>query len=196
MDNVPFTDNLGRTMNVSDDHKHQTPDETREWYTTNSDDNIVCCLNLGHELNIGNIIRTSSLFGVGKVIVLGKRQYNKRGTVGQHKYIPIDKICCTTGTYNDSYDLDKIIDILTGYSETHVIVFAEQGGINLANSFDNVDKPVLFVFGNETNGVPVEIMKGVKDCVVVSIPQKGVGRSHSVGCAAAMVLWEYYRTRM
>jgi tRNA G18 (ribose-2'-O)-methylase SpoU len=183
---------LNTEQNVLDCYKDKTTEEIQEIYNQNSFPEQIGCLNLTSDQNIGLIVRTASLFCLSGVNIIGRRPYDRRPTVGMHKYIPIKTIKATKGYANDEYDIEIIKEHLLEMSKTHTIIFIEQGGTCLTNVFKNINKPAYFVVGNEGFGIPNEIME-FNPCIKVSIPQFGVGRSHNVGIAASMVLWEYYR---
>src|SRR5205085_7526881 len=88
----------------------------------------VCCLNLKGDNNLGMIIRTASNFGMSKVIILGRRNYDRRTTVGMHNYIAIDRISATNGSHSENLDLDAILDMMKRWSRHYTLIFIEQGG--------------------------------------------------------------------
>jgi len=75
--------------NVKDALSHLGVKALADLYTSSIADEVqVICLNLSGDINIGGIIRTASLFGVGKVHLLGRKRYDKRGAVGQYVTSP------------------------------------------------------------------------------------------------------------
>lgn len=183
-------------LNVRDELQHLSVAEIFEHYKHNCNRDAVMCINIQGEFNIGTIVRTASLFGMDKVILIGKRSYDKRTTVGMHNYITVERIGATAGDHNDRLDIPTIINVLNDYSKIYQIVFIEQGGVNLRdihNVLDN-DKPIMFVLGTENDGIPTTILQKQKEfsALIVSIQQKGVGRSFNVGVAFGMVAYEYY----
>jgi tRNA G18 (ribose-2'-O)-methylase SpoU len=181
-------------MNVTDVLKDKGTEEIKDIYVQTSVPDAVAALNISGDMNIGMCVRSASLFGISHFYVLGRRSYDKRTTVGQDHYIPIDRITASKGCHSDEFDIDKIVEILRGFQEERTIVYIEQGGRSVVNFRDTIadSKPVLFVVGNEGMGIPKEVMDTVSG-IVVEIPQRGVGRSHNVSNALAIVLWEYYR---
>lgn len=184
------------TLNVRDDLQALSPEELRKVYLDNCNKDAVMCLNLTGEINIGMVIRTASLFSMGKVIIVGKRKYDKRTTVGMHNYIPLEIVKATSGVHNDSFCVSEIVDLIENYKKNYNIVFVEHGGILLKDIHkvldDKIDKPTMFIMGSENNGIPEEILN-IKDTCRVSITQKGIGRSFNVATAFSMVVYEFYR---
>jgi tRNA G18 (ribose-2'-O)-methylase SpoU len=181
-------------QNVVDCLKNKSLLEIQEIYKQNSFPEQIGCLNLTGDQNIGLIVRTANLFCLSQVNILGRRPYDRRPTVGMHKYIPINIYRATVGISNENYDKSSILQHLKDMSNTHTIVFVEQGGLPLTNAFNNIQKPAYFIVGNEGQGIPDDIIS-FQPSITVSIPQFGVGRSHNVAIATSMVLWEYYRNK-
>lgn len=182
-----------RLLNVRTEYQNLTTSEIREIYLHDMNQDMVMCLNLTGEFNIGCIVRTASLFGMGKVIIIGRRIYDKRTTVGMHLYIPVERITASDRE-NIELDVDKIQKVLEGYMQTHQIVFVEHGGYDLRTIHEHTNhaKPVLFVMGPEGGGIPAQLL-AMKGTQIVSISQLGIGRSFNVSSAFAMIAYEYYR---
>lgn len=151
----------------------------------------VAILNVTGELNIGTIIRNSLLMGATKVLIIGRRFYDKRGTVGSEHYINVERIESMKDEI--TIDTDNVLKIFNDRSLSPIYI--EQGGIEIPN-FNWVDIistinasgqiPVLVV-GNENRGVPNKLLNN-NIGVTVSLPQKGVIRSYNVGVASGMVM--------
>lgn len=181
-------------FNVLDCYKSMTVDDIR---AANMEDRLpfaVCTINLNGNLNIGMIIRTASLMGAERVLVFGKRKYDRRSCVGSHNYLPIERISGYESELVDEFTAEDISPELFhsamarfGYTP----VFVEQGGIDIS-SFDvsmlgAATKPCL-VFGCESSGIPQQLIDSAKH--IVSIPQRGVMRSLNVSSAASIAMWE------
>lgn len=183
-------------MNVRDEYKDFDTITLQKIYKENSVKEKIGCLNLTCDHNIAMIVRSASLFGISELYIIGRRRYNKRPTVGTHKYIPTILYKCTIGSHNDQFNITLILQFLEKWSQTHTIVFVEQGGIPLTNAFSNASfiKPAFFILGNEGHGIPIDILN-FQPSIRVSIPQKGIGRSFNVANATSIVLWEYFRDK-
>ncbi len=184
-------------LNVRADLQHLSYNELVKIYKESMNKDKVCCLNLTGDTNIGQIIRTASLFVMSEVIIVGRRFYDRRTTVGTHNYIPTTTLMAAEGDHSEKLVIPEILKLLTEWSETHNIFFVEfsDKAIPLNKLHDNIynAKPAMFVMGTEHDGIPQKILD-FKPSICVKIPQKGVGPCFNVSNAFAMVAWEYYRT--
>lgn len=184
--------------NVKNEYQDLSSDEIKNQYSSMANNHAVACLNLTSDTNIGLIIRTSSLFEIGKVFVMGRRRYDKRSSVGTHHMIPIERYPCAIGVHNEFLDIDKVTQKLVELSQTYCIVFIEQtsSAISIYDFKKHISftKPILFVVGTESEGIPIEVLNNPKIMgLCVYIPQGGVGRSHNVSIALGIVLYEFFR---
>ena len=185
-------DLLQEHFNVQDCYKHLSFDDIR---AANMEDRLpfaVCTINLNGNLNIGMIIRTASLMGAERVIVFGKRKYDRRSCVGSHNYLPVDRVLGFEDERVDDFDpLDISPSLLYSTLDElgYVPIFVEQGGTNIKD-FDvlKLDKKPCLVLGCESTGIPKQLLVDAKH--VVSIPQRGVMRSLNVSSAASIAMWE------
>ena len=184
-----------RPVGVIPELKGKTFEEVQKVYRENMNIDKVCCINLQSDANVGMIVRTASLFGMSEVIIIGKRKYDKRTTVGTDHYIPVTRILATTGTYNEELDTEKILSYIEECSSTHNIIFVE----NIEKSIDmrhmkkeiTNGKPAMFVMGSEDKGIPEEVLK-FKNAKCVIIPQKGVTSCFNVSIAFSIIATMYY----
>lgn len=149
----------------------------------------VMIVNLYGDRNIGTIIRTAVNMGASKVIMVGRRIFDRRTSVGTHHYVDLERILGFP---------DDLREVFKDY--TPIII--EQGGEDL----DDVSwepyvrgerKPPCFIFGAEDTGLSAEFIakcRQVEGCRCVSIPQHGVIRSMNVSCVASIVTNDYTRT--
>ena len=170
--------------NVQSEYKHMNMAELTEVMENSRLPYAVCILNLAGDLNVGMIMRTACIMGTERLIVFGRRRYDKRSTVGAQNYIPVARVA---GLKDDlSFDVEAFYAIMARWNYTPV--FMETGGV----SINTVDwkaispKPCL-VFGNEGQGCPEDIMR---DHMRVSINQRGVLRSLNVAVAAGIACHE------
>lgn len=202
-DDSPFRETVNRNIlgdfNIRDEYKHLDYEELQDVYMNDTFPFQSIFINLSGELNIGNMIRTCCLSGCKKVHVFGRRKYDRRGTTGAHKYIPVNRINGFIGNSME-FDADEFIGIIQ--SENLYPIFIEQGETELQD-FDwpqvynktlNLNKSICLIVGNEENGVPDSIFNAMTlnnvDHDIVSIPQKGVMRSFNVSIALGIVIWD------
>lgn len=164
----------------------------------------IAVMNLNCNLNIGAIYRTGCLLGMNKYVIMGKKIYNPRSQVGLD-YVPIEYLD-TFKKVRDRHDPSTIEDFdinkFSKYINKNKLVpiIIEQGGTNLLNiNFKKeenklVDKKILFIFGNETHGVPSNLLNlaKTKKWLILSIPQWGCAHSFNVSQAANIIMWKYY----
>ena len=56
------------------------------------------------------------------------------------------------------------------------------------------DQPILLLLGKEKEGIPIEFLAGVDQCL--EIPQMGIIRSLNVHVSGAIAIWEHTRQCM
>lgn len=179
--------------NVHDNLKHLDVAELQQITQSQTFPFWVMCLNVLGDLNVATVIRSAHLLGAERCVVFGRRKIDRRGLVGAAHYTPVDKVWAM----NDDMSLQP--DQFVNYCETHELcpVFVEQGGHNLFE-FDWTQAQstcaekggkLMLVLGTEREGIPESILKAGQSlgAHVVSIPQRGVIRSHNLSMAFALV---------
>jgi len=181
--------------NVRDELQSLPQEEIVRISRENTNPAAVCCLNLKGDNNLGMIMRTASNLSMSKVILLGRRFYDRRTAVGMQNYITIERISATIGDHSDQLNISSILDMMKEWSKIYTLIFVEQGGKHLKEMhtlLSSTTLPPLFVLGAEDYGIPKEILD-FQPSIRISIPQTGVGRSFNVSTAFSMVAWEYFR---
>lgn len=178
-------------LNVHDHLKGLSVPELKEMCDQDRLPFAVCVLNVTGELNVGTIVRNALLTGAERVAVMGRRKYDKRGTVGSENYVQVDRI--------DALNEDGLTinpEIFWGWMDEHGYspIFCEHGGTPLGDVFWAATvlrlkpKKICLVFGNENRGVQDDILND-KRGMIISIPQKGVIRSFNVASSAGIVMY-------
>lgn len=129
-----------------------------------------------HDFNIGSVIRNSNAFLATQVIICGRKKFDKRGTVGTH-------------IYENLKHVQFIEDFKVPENSILVGVDNIDGAVPVENFVWPKDKHVILAFGQEQIGLPQEIIN-VCDHIVY-IKQYGSVRSLNVGCASAIVMYDY-----
>ena len=172
-----------------------TPEEIKQSYLDHANSTAVGCLNLSGDINIGNMMRTSSLYNVGRFYILGKRVYDRRSSVGTQHHIPGERIYTMTGQDNAFLDETAAQKVLSDLQSQYTLVFVEQSPSSRPlpelKTFA-MKHPPLFVFGSEAEGIPPSLLN-LPDSHCVFIPQPGIGRSFNVSVACGIVLYEWFR---
>lgn len=138
----------------------------------------ILCVNLISDFNIASCIRASNAFVSQTVYIYGNKKWDKRGTVGTHVYENIETIPDFNALQNLFKDFDRIVSIDNVENSKSLIEFEW-----------NFNEKTLIVMGQESIGVPGEILEASTD--VVYIPQFGSVRSLNVAQACAIALYDY-----
>jgi len=136
--------------------------------------------NLDGNMNIAMSIRTAAVLGCSDVWVIGKRTYDARPEVGSKNYINVHKL--------------NTINLSTFFEENGLTpILIEQGGESLEemNFKPFMTRPVCFVMGSESHGIPDELL--AMKYPRVSISQYGLVRSLNVSIAASIVMYEFLK---
>lgn len=184
-----INEQIANNYNVYDIFKGIGNDEIKKICDADRLPFAVCLLNVVGCPNIASMIRTALVLGAEKVIIIGRKKFDRRATVGAHHYIDIEYI-------QTEYDPDNYVDPdeFFGYMNAagYDPVIAELGGTDLSemrwsDSYQN-NKRVCLVMGNESFGVP-KILLDDPRTKIVSIKQRGVLRSLNVSNAAAILMY-------
>jgi tRNA G18 (ribose-2'-O)-methylase SpoU len=186
-----ITENMKNTFNVRDELKNLTVPEIKVIHDSDRLPFDVCFFNVEGDLNLSVGIRSASLLGARRVFVFGRKKFDNRGLVGTDKYIDIISV---PGLKDDgvTIDINAFERMVSDYNIHPWLI--EHGGYNLYDIkwkfyAESYDESICLVFGNESNGLPQEIIDTYR-FTLVSIPQYGVMRSFNVSAAASIVMYE------
>jgi tRNA G18 (ribose-2'-O)-methylase SpoU len=179
--------------NVRDEFRDMTVEERQQVTQNCSNPFWVMALNLTGDLNISTMIRSSHLYGAEQFIVWGRRNIDRRGIVGAANYTPLVRINAVDPDLN--IQSDQFYEYCT--DNKLVPFFIEQGGQNVfifdwKHTVDRIlsqGKKPLIVMGTENSGIPQDMLNLCCDLQgnILTIPQRGVLRSHNVSMAFATV---------
>lgn len=136
--------------------------------------------NVEHDFNVGTIVRSANNFNVGKVHIIGRHKYNRRGAMCTDKYLEIVYWPDVQGWAEDQKRRGREI-------------------VAIENNTDRV-KPLVskkfvqqttLLFGSEGNGLSQEALEAADD--VREIESLGSTRSVNVGVAAGIAMYEWAR---
>lgn len=168
---------MNDTRNVIDEFKGLSEAEIITWLDKNGIELEIAIENLERDFNMGTIVRSANAFGVRRVHVIGRRQWNKRGAMATDKYLHIEYYAT----------VDEFAHVM--HQSERVIVAVD----NIAGSQDlskcALPKNTVLVFGAEGPGISEEL--AAKASQVVKIEQFGSTRSLNVGVAAGIVMYEW-----
>lgn len=175
------TENETQSKNVRSDLKSLTVQEINDVLNESRSEMINVCMNLTSDFNKSSVVRTSNAFLGKEVIMVGKKKFDRRGTVGSHHYENI-------------FHSEDIFEVIKNLHERGYKVYAVDNvpEFNPKVIYD-VELPVktAFVYGEEQLGLSHEVMSLCDE--VVFIPMTGSVRSLNVSNAAAIMMSEYVR---
>ena len=166
--------------NVVDKYKNWPNESIKKDLQETANPFAVCMEHWQGDFNISTLIRNSNAFNARRVFYIGKKRFDRRGTVGTHHYIDILYL---DGDYNQLVDLKEeytIVGVDNNVSNTHKL-----------GEFDwlSLEKPPLMLFGEEGTGLTDKALKIVDYCV--EIPQYGSVRSLNVGTSSGIVMYDF-----
>lgn len=169
----------GDRRNVEDRYRYWTMAAIREDIAHRCLPFEVAIENLGHDFNIGSIVRTANALGASRVHIVGRRRWNRRGAMVTDRYLRVDH-------------LEGPRALADSCAERGLVLV---GVDNVPGSLPLETTPLparaCLVFGEESGGLSEEMI-GLCG-MVVRISQRGSTRSMNVGHAAAIVMWEHAR---
>ena len=164
---------MSEKRNLIDHYAYWTTEAVKVDLNTKRHDFGVLISNLGNDFNIGTVIRSANAFLASKVFIYGRRKYDRRGTVGTHHYENLSEI-----------NLNQLRNI----TDFNLVAIDNVPGATPIESFEWPESP-LMMFGQETNGLPPELLDLAADHVYIK--QYGSVRSLNVGSAASVAMYDW-----
>jgi tRNA G18 (ribose-2'-O)-methylase SpoU len=141
-----------------------------------------CMINIEGDFNFSTMIRNANFFGFSSVHYVGKKKWDRRGSVGTHHYTPI-YYHRTEHDFLETIIKDRDIVCIennVGWADkTHELFTYDLAGL----------KDPIFVFGSENCGLSDIILSYCK--VILTMSGYGSVRSLNVGTASGIVLGLY-----
>ena len=169
---------FGTDNNVIDKYKGKTVQEIRLDLDGKRSNFVLCFENINSDFNLATCIRNVNAFSGESIYVVGRKKWDRRGTVGTHHY--------------ENLNFKSDFSWIKEYKEKgYKIVAAEiREDLNPVSLFDfKWPENVVVLFGEECRGLSEEALSLVDS--VVYIPQTGSVRSLNVGVAAGIFLFSY-----
>jgi tRNA G18 (ribose-2'-O)-methylase SpoU len=165
------------TRNVIDFYKYWENDAIIGDLDSKRNEFVVAVERVNGDFNFSTVIRNCNAFLARKVYRSGKRQYDKRGTVGTHHYEHVDYI-------------DNITSLIDKYrAEGYRIVAIDNVGDAQDIRSYQWEPRSFMLFGEEGRGLSQEAIDMSDD--VVYIPQFGSVRSLNLGTASGLAMYDY-----
>lgn len=204
----------GDRRNVEDRYRYWTMDAIRADVAARALPFEVAIENLGHDFNIGSIVRTANALGARRVHIVGRRRWNRRGAMVTDRYLDVrhhpdaEAFAADVrarsgagggaGTAADSGargfgDAGRRIAII-GFdnvpgSEPLETAFGTVASAGSGDSAAGLPTPAVLVFGEESDGLSADMLAACDR--VLHITQRGSTRSMNVGHAAAIAMWAW-----
>ena len=138
--------------------------------------------NLERDYNMGTIVRSANAFGVRRVHVVGRRQWNKRGAMMTDKYLNV--------LYHSSAE-----EFATAIgADKREIIAIENNVASQPLARVTLPERAVLLFGSEGNGISSELLALCGK--VVHIEQLGSTRSLNVGVAAGIAMYAWLSRNM
>ena len=168
------------TRNLVDEYKGMTNEQVFDALEQKRNELEVAIENVSHDFNIGTIVRSANSFNARVVHIIGKKKYNRRGTMCTDKYLKI-------------VHWEKVEDFLKDQKARGREIVAIENNVLGARGLLNkkfIQKTTL-VFGSEGEGISQELLDGASD--IRFIESFGSTRSVNVGVAAGIAMYEWVR---
>lgn len=181
MEIINYDDTGNKPNNIGDDFYNMTTEQIRAELATGRSPMVNICMNLTSDFNKSSVIRANNAFLGREVIIVGKRRFDRRGTVGAHHY----------ETVKHSETLEPVIKAL--HDEGYTVFAVDNTAEFSPKAVYDVELPAktAFLYGEEQAGLSRESIELCDD--MVYIPQYGSVRSLNVAQAAAAMMSEYNR---
>lgn len=165
--------------NITNFFKYWTDDAIKTNLDTKRHNFSILVQNVIKDFNLSTIIRSSNAFLAKEVIIYGRKQYDRRGTVGTHNYENIKHV--------------KNVDELKFPSNYFIIGVDNIDNAKPIETYSYpTDKHILFVFGEENIGLTDELKAICHDFIYIK--QYGSVRSLNVGSAASIIMFDFCKS--
>lgn len=180
MEEITYTTDRPFT-NVADQFLNMTAEQIKEAIEGGRNQLVNVCMNLTSDFNKSSVIRSSNAFLCRETILVGKRQFDRRGTCGLH-HLEVVK---------HAESLQEVVEYL--HAEDYTIFAVDNGPLLKPVALYDVEFPErsAFVYGEEQRGLSSEEIALCDEAVF--IPQRGSARSLNIASAATAMMSEYTR---
>ncbi|CAB9504886.1 Probable methyltransferase TARBP1 [Seminavis robusta] len=150
---------------------------------------IVCASLIDKVPNLGGLARTAEIFAAEKLVIpdigVTKMDNFKSFSVAAGDWIEIE----------ECKEENLLMYLRSHRSKGYFIVGLEQTSSSVSlEGFTFPNQPILLLLGKEKEGIPVEFLQAVDQCL--EIPQMGITRSLNVHVSGAIAIWEHTKQRL
>lgn len=169
----------GDRRNVVDAYRYWRREAVAEELARRAHPFHVAVENLGHDHNIGTVVRTANAFGAGGVHIVGRRRWNRRGAMVTDRYLQVHHHPEPSG--------------LVAHAREHGLAVVAVDNLPGAARLEETTLPrdCVLVFGAEGPGLSPELRAAAD--LAVGIAQFGSTRSINAGVAAGIVMHAWVR---
>lgn len=165
-------------FNVKDELKTSTVEQIRLWQESISMPYSVAMYNTVKDFNLASVIRNACAFGLEKIYIIGRRNWDRRGAVGAQNYVNIEHV--------------------ETFEQLHAMFGSKLVGLELPEHYPSVQRFTklhefeffpgdCILMGEENAGIPVDDLE--KLIHKVYIPQPGAMRSLNAATAAGIAMY-------
>jgi tRNA G18 (ribose-2'-O)-methylase SpoU len=169
----------GDTRNVVDAYRYWTVAAIRADLAARAHPLHVAVENLGHDLNIGSVVRSANAFNVTAVHIVGRRRWNRRGAMVTDRYLDVRH-------HEDA-------PALAAWARSAGVAVVGVDNVPGSVPLETCDLPerVVLMFGEEGRGLSSQAVAAAD--AVLAITQFGSTRSLNVGAAAGIAVHAWVR---
>lgn len=164
------------TRNICDFYKYWETEAIIADQDKNRCDLIIVAENFGNDFNVSTVVRSSNAFLCKKVVIVGRKKWDRRGAVGMHHYEHVEW-------------RETVEEVIKENPDYRVVSLDNVEEAKNVYDYQWQEKTIL-ILGQESLGVSKESLSSSDD--IVYIPQHGVVRSLNVGSAASIAM-AFYR---
>ncbi len=165
-------------QNVLNHFKTMEAECVRAQLDEDRSDLVLILENIAYDINVGGLIRTFNIMNGAKILIVGRKQWDRRGAVGTHNYC-----------YVEYYP--EMSEALATLDSDYKIFAAELTNDSIPLNYVKFPAKTAIIMGAEATGITPETLSMVD--FTVSIPQRGSARSMNVTAAGSIIMWEYTR---
>jgi tRNA G18 (ribose-2'-O)-methylase SpoU len=166
--------------NVQDKYKFWSQEDIRLDVQRKTFPYSVMMQNIDHDFNFAGVIRCANALGARTVYHLcDKKHYDRRGTVGTHKYTEVISL----------KTIEEFISIRSQFSRVIAVDCNREefsGPINSLYDIREFPDNCLLIFGSECSGITKEVLDICDE--MIYIPMYGSVRSFNCATASGIVM--------
>lgn len=174
----------GDRRNVVDRYRWWSVDAVRADLARRAHPVHVALENLGHDLNIGSVVRTANAMNVAGVHVVGRRRWNRRGAMVTDRYLDVRH-------HPDAGALAAWASTAGVGASALPLVGLDTGDGSVPLETYDLPRACVLVLGSEGEGLTAAARAACTD--VLAITQLGSTRSINVAAAGAIALHAWVR---